>query len=107
MPWVLVVLAISAEVTATLSLKASDGFSRLVPSVVVVVGYTTSFALLAFALRALSVGPVYAVWSALGTVGAAVGGVLIFGEHLSMLAILGIGVVLLGVAMIAMAEASA
>jgi small multidrug resistance pump len=107
MAWFLVVLAISAEVTATLSLKASDGFTRLGPSVVVVLGYMTSFVLLAFALRTLSVGPVYAVWSALGTIGAVLGGMLIFGERLSVLAIVGIVVVLTGVAMITMAEASA
>ena len=69
------VLAIAAEVVGTLSLKASDGFSRLWPSVAVVVGYGLAFTLLAFALKTLYVGPAYALWAGLGTVGAALGDV--------------------------------
>ena len=56
MAWVLLVLAIAAEVVGTLSLKASDGFSKLWPSVTVVLGYGLAFTLLAFALKTLDVG---------------------------------------------------
>lgn len=104
MAWLLLVLAIVAEVFGTLSLKASDGFSRLWPSVAVVVGYVTAFTLLAFALRTLDVGPAYALWAGVGTVGAAIGGWLIFSESLSVLTIIGITTVVVGVVAITLGE---
>ena len=104
MAWVLLVLAIAAEVVGTLSLKASDGFSRLWPSVAVVVGYGLAFTLLAFALKTLDVGPAYALWAGLGTVGAAVGGWLIFSERLSVLTLAGIVIVVVGVVAITLGE---
>ena len=104
MAWVLLVLAIAAEVVGTLSLKASDGFSRLWPSVAVVVGYGLAFTLLAFALKTLDVGPAYALWAGLGTVGAAIGGWLIFSERLSLLTVSGIVIVVIGVVAITMGE---
>ena len=67
MPFVLLGLAIVSEVFATLSLRASEGFSKLVPSVVVVVGYGLSLVLLTQVLKSLSVSVVYAVWSGAGT----------------------------------------
>lgn len=107
MAWVLLVLAIAAEVVGTLSLKASDGFSRLWPSVAVVAGYGLAFTLLAFALKTLDVGPAYALWAGLGTVGAAVGGWLIFSERLSLLTVSGIVIVVIGVVAITMGESRA
>lgn len=104
MAWVLLILAIGAEVVATLSLKASDGFSRLWPSVTVVVGYGIAFTLLAFALKTLDVGPAYALWAGLGTVGAAIGGWLVFSERLSVLTLVGIAVVVVGVVAITLGE---
>ena len=104
MAWVLLLLAIAAEVVATLSLKASDGFSRLWPSVTVVVGYGIAFTLLAFALKTLDVGPAYALWAGLGTVGAAIGGWLVFSERLSLLTLSGIGIVVIGVVAITLGE---
>jgi small multidrug resistance pump len=104
MAWVLLLLAIGAEVVATLSLKASDGFSRLWPSVTVVVGYGLAFTLLAFALKTLDVGPAYALWAGLGTVGAAIGGWLIFSERLSVLTLSGIAIVVIGVVAITVGE---
>lgn len=104
MAWVLLVLAIAAEVVGTLSLKASDGFSRLWPSVAVVLGYGLAFTLLAFALKTLDVGPAYALWAGLGTVGAAIGGWLIFSERLSLLTVSGIVIVVIGVVAITLGE---
>ncbi len=104
MAWVLLVLAIGAEVVGTLSLKASDGFSRLWPSVAVVLGYGLAFTLLAFALKTLDVGPAYALWAGLGTVGAAIGGWLVFSERLSMLTVAGIVIVVVGVVAITLGE---
>lgn len=107
MPWILLLLAIAAEVAGTLSLKASDGFSRLWPSIGVVVGYAAAFTLLAFVLKTLNVGPAYALWAALGTVGASIGAWLIFGERLSALTIAGIAIVVVGVVAITLGEARA
>jgi small multidrug resistance pump len=107
MAWVLLVLAIGAEVVGTLSLKASEGFSRLWPSVAVVVGYALAFTLLAFALKTLDVGPAYALWAGVGTVGAAIGGWLVFSERLTMLTVAGIGIVVVGVVAITLGETQA
>jgi len=103
--WLLLVLAIAAEVCGTLSLKASEGFSRLWPSLGVVAGYAVAFTLLSFALKTLDVGPAYALWAGLGTVGAALGGWLVFSERLSALTLVGIVVVVVGVVAITMGEA--
>lgn len=107
MAWLLLILAIAAEVVGTLSLKASDGFSRLWPSVAVVVGYALAFTLLAFALKTLDVGPAYALWAGLGTVGAAVGGWLVFSERMSILTVAGIVIVIVGVVAITLGESRA
>ncbi|SEF60608.1 small multidrug resistance pump [Thermomonospora echinospora] len=97
MPYVLLGLAIVAEVTATLSLRASEGFTKWGPSAIVVVGYLVSFMLMAKALTSLNVGPVYAIWSALGTIGAFAGGVLLFGEPVRPVAVAGAAIIVAGV----------
>ncbi|MEU8801989.1 multidrug efflux SMR transporter [Spirillospora sp. NPDC048819] len=97
MPFVLLALAIAFEVTATLAMRASEGFTKLVPSVVVVVGYLISFVFMARALVSLNVGPVYAIWSALGTVGAFAGGVVLFKEPVKPLTIAGALIIVAGV----------
>jgi small multidrug resistance pump len=99
-PWLLLAGAIGSEVVATTALKASDGFSRLLPSAVVVVGYVASFGLLAIVLRELPVGTVYAVWSAVGTVGVALLGLALFGEVMNPAKALGIALVVGGVALL-------
>ncbi|XRQ14688.1 DMT family transporter [Actinomadura welshii] len=97
MPFVLLALAIAFEVTATLSMRASEGFTKLAPSAVVVVGYLISFVLMARALLSLNVGPVYAIWSALGTVGAFAGGVVLFKEPVKPVTIAGAVIIVAGV----------
>jgi small multidrug resistance pump len=82
---------------ATLSLRASSGLTRPGPTLVVVGGYAVAFLLLARVITALGVGPVYAVWSGLGTVGAAGGGWLVFSERLTPMALLGMALVVAGV----------
>lgn len=104
MAWILILIAIALEVAATLCLKATEGLSRPLPLVGVVIGYIASFALMGVALRSLPVGPVYAVWAALGTAGAVVGGALLFRERLSPLGALGVIVVVTGVVLIGIAE---
>ncbi|GAA4373243.1 multidrug efflux SMR transporter [Actinomadura sp. NPDC048032] len=97
MPFVLLGLAIAFEVTATLAMRASEGFTRLGPSLIVVAGYLISFVLMARALTSLNVGPVYAIWSALGTIGAFAGGVVLFDEPVRPLTIAGAVIIVLGV----------
>ena len=89
--------AIAAEVIATVSLKASDGFSRPIPSAITVVGYLISFWLLALVLKELSVGTTYAIWSAVGTAAVAVIGIAMYGESASLLKIASLGLIVLGV----------
>jgi small multidrug resistance pump len=97
----LLLAAIAAEMIATTALRLSEGFSRLVPSIVVVIGYGASFYLLANALkRGLEMGIAYAIWSGLGTVTIVLIGVLFFQEKLSLAAIAGIVLVILGVVLI-------
>lgn len=82
--WVLLGVAIVAEVVATSALKASEGFTRLVPSVVVILGYGAAFYLLSLALRTIPVGIAYAIWAGLGIVLMAAVGWLAFGQKLWM-----------------------
>ena len=106
-PVVWMMLAIGSEVMATSALKASDGFSRLVPSVVVVVGYVVSFYCLSIALRAIPLGVVYAVWSGVGTALIALIGVVFFRETLGLAGIAGIALIIGGVALLNVSGAHA
>lgn len=95
---ILLAAAILTEVVATVALKMSDGFTRLVPSSVVVVGYLTSFVLLAKLLtRDVSLGVVYAVWSAVGVALIVMVDVIWFGERLSTVQVFGLICVIAGV----------
>ena len=99
--YLLLAIAIAFEIAATMGLKASDGFSRVGVTVLVVIGYVCSFALLGLALKqGLEVSVGYAVWSATGTAMVAVLGVLIYRETLSPLAVAGIAIVVIGVVLI-------
>ena len=98
MAYLLLALAIACEVAATVSLKLSVGFTRLGPSVVVVVGYLAAFALLSQALtRGLAVGVAYGLWAAAGVALVAIAGTLVLGESLTWVQVGGIGLVIAGV----------
>jgi small multidrug resistance pump len=90
-------IAIIAEVVATSALKASDQFTKLVPSAIVVIGYGIAFYFLALCLRTIPVGVAYAIWSGLGVVLVAVIGYFVFDQKLDAPAIVGIGLILAGV----------
>lgn len=92
--------AILAETAGTTALQASHQFTRLGPSVIVVVGYALSFWLLALTLRTMPVGVVYAVWSGLGIVLIALIGWTLFGQRLDPPALAGMALILVGVLMI-------
>jgi multidrug transporter EmrE-like cation transporter len=93
----LLAVAIVSEVAATLALRSTDGFTRLLPSAVVVVGYGISFWMLALVLRELSIGVTYAVWSAVGTALIAAIGMLALGEPATALKVASLGLIILGV----------
>ena len=97
MNWLYLSIAIVAEVIATSALKASDGFSRLGPALVVVVGYGVAFYFLSLALRGIPVGVAYAVWSGVGIVLISVIGWFAFGQALDAAAVVGIGLIMAGV----------
>ena len=98
MPYVLLAVAIACEVVGTVSLKLSEGFTRLVPSVVVAVGYLAAFGFLSQALaRGLGVGVAYGLWAAAGVALVAIAGTVLFGETLTSIQVGGIGLVIAGV----------
>lgn len=90
-------MAIVSEVVATSSLKSSDGFSRFLPSVAVVVGYGIAFYCLALTLRVIPMGVVYAIWSGIGIVLITLVGWFLFDQKLDLPALLGIGLIGMGV----------
>lgn len=90
-------IAIVAEVTATSALKAADGFTHLLPSVIVIVGYTIAFYFLSLTLRTMNIGVVYAVWSGVGMALIALVGALLYRQPLDAPAILGLALIIAGV----------
>jgi len=95
--WLLLAVAIVAEVVATSALKASDGFSKTWPSVIVVAGYGIAFWCLALTLRSIPVGIAYAVWSGVGIVLISVIAWFAFDQKLDVPAIVGIALIIAGV----------
>lgn len=94
--YLLLLLAIVAEVIATSGLKASENFTRLAPSFLVVAGYGTAFFCLSLTLKTLPLGVAYAIWSGVGTVLVAVVGWLLYRQQLDLPAVLGIGLIVAG-----------
>ncbi len=93
-------LAIVAEVIATSSLKAADGFTKLGPSLLVVIGYFAAFFLLSLVLRSMTVGIAYAIWSGVGIVLLALVGAVAFREIPDTPAVIGMGLIIAGVIVI-------
>lgn len=97
MGWLYLAIAIVAEVIATSALKASEGFARFGPSVVVVVGYSIAFYLLSLTLREIPVGIAYAVWSGAGIVLISLIAWVLYGQTLDAAAWAGICLIVAGV----------
>jgi small multidrug resistance pump len=100
MPWFLLVVAIATEVVGTLALRASNGFTQVVPASITVVTYLISIVLLALVLKSLPVGIVYAIWSAVGIALVAILGRVIFGDPVPPIAALGMVLIVGGVALV-------
>jgi len=100
MTYTYLAIAIIAEVAATSALKASEQFSRVFPSVIVVLGYGVSFYFLALVLQELPVGITYAVWSGVGIVLVTLLSMLLYQQTPDWAAIVGMGLIISGVAII-------
>lgn len=95
--WIFLSVAIVSEVIATSSLKASEGFSRLWPSALVVVGYGAAFYFLSLTLKTIPIGVAYAIWSGVGVALIALISWAFFGQSLDLPAIIGISLIVAGV----------
>ena len=98
MAWFMLIVAGAFETAWAIGLKYSDGFSRLVPSVLTVAAMAASIVLLSIALKSLPVGTAYAVWTGIGAVGTAVLGMVLFEEPATVLRIASIALVVVGIA---------
>lgn len=98
--WFLLTIAILIEVLATSMLKLSDGFTRLIPSLISIVGYTISFYCLALTLRTIPVGIAYAIWSGAGIVCVSLIAWVKFSQKLDLAALAGMGLIIVGVLII-------
>lgn len=102
--WLFLSVAILAEVVGTSALKASEGFTRLWPSLLVLCGYGIAFYFLALTLRVIPVGIAYAVWSGVGIVLISLVAWLWFGQKLDAAAMLGIALIVAGVVVLNLSE---
>jgi small multidrug resistance pump len=107
MTYLWLLMAICSEVLATSTLKASESFTRPLPSVIVVLGYGFSFYCLSQTLKTMPVGIAYAIWSGIGTVLIALVGLLVYRQTLDRAALLGIGMIVAGVAVLNLFSKSA
>ena len=99
-PYLPLAIAILSETVATSTLKLSNGFTRLWPSVITVAGYGIAFFCLSVCLRSIPVGLVYAIWSGVGIVLISAIGLVVFHQKLDRPAILGVALILAGVLVI-------
>jgi len=90
-------IAIVSEVFATSFLKASDGFTKLIPSILVVIGYSSAFYCLSISLKYIPIGIAYAIWCGVGILLVALVGFFFFDQKLTLPALLGMGLIIMGV----------
>jgi small multidrug resistance pump len=96
-PMVLLFFAIVCEISATAALKASEGLTRVGPSVLMVLGYAATFFFFALSIRHIPLGIAYAIWSGIGTAGAVMLGIMFWRETLDTPRIIGIALIITGV----------
>lgn len=90
-------IAIIGEVTATSALKASSGFTKIFPSIIVLIGYGVSFLFLSLTLKSIALGVTYAVWAGIGIVLVSIVGLVFYKQTLDLPAIIGIILIIAGV----------
>jgi len=99
-PAVYLILAILSEVAATLSLRATEGFTRLLPSIAVVGGYSVAFVCLSYSLKGIPIGIAYATWAGAGTVCIALAAWYVYNEAPNLPAMCGMALIIVGVAIV-------
>ena len=107
MAHVYLTVAIVAEVIATTALKASEQFTRLWPSVIVVIGYVLAFYMLSLCLKTLPVGVAYAIWTGLGMVLITIAGWLVYGQTIDLTAVIGMAMIIGGVVVLQLSSSAA
>lgn len=100
MGYIYLALAIIAEVVGTTALQASEGFTKPIPSVIVVIGYGLAFYLLSLVLKFMSMGVAYAIWAGLGIVLIGIAGAFMFKQVPDIPAMVGMGLIVAGVVVI-------
>lgn len=95
--WLILGIAIVAETIATSAMKACEGFTKTIPSIIVVVGYAIAFYCLSLTLKSIPVGVAYAIWSGVGIVLISLAGWIIFGQKLDAAAMIGMALIIAGV----------
>lgn len=100
MKWIYLLLAITMEVIATSALKPAHGFTKLFPSMIVIIGYGTAFYFLSLVLQSIPTGVAYAIWSGIGVVLITAVGYFIFRQTIDLPAIIGIILIVAGVVVI-------
>jgi small multidrug resistance pump len=99
-PWLILCLSIALELCGTVCLKLSDGMSRPLPILGVILFYLSAFALMSTSLKSLEIGIVYAIWAAAGTALIAIIGIVFFGESITSGKIVGLAFVIAGVVLL-------
>src|SRR3972149_10602261 len=99
-PYVFLLIAILSEVAASTALRATKGFTQLVPSIITIVGYAVSFYALSYTLGVFKLGITYAIWSGIGMVLITILGWVIYGQKIDWAGLLGISLIIAGVVVI-------
>jgi quaternary ammonium compound-resistance protein SugE len=97
MKWLMLFIAGLFEMGWAIGLKYSEGFTKLVPSVLTVVGMVASFYFLSLSLKSLPLGTAYAIWTGIGTVGTVTLGIILFKEPIDIIRIICIGFIMVGI----------
>lgn len=105
--WVYLFLAIISEVIATASLKSTEGFTKPIPSIIVLVGYCAAFYFLSLTLDTISIGVAYAIWSGVGVATITVVSYFLYDQKIDLAGILGIGLIISGVIVLRLFSESA
>ena len=105
--WVYLFLAILSEVVATASLKSTEGFTKPIPSIIVLIGYIAAFYFLSLTLDSISIGVAYAIWSGVGVATITVVSFFLYDQKIDLAGILGIGLIIAGVIVLRLFSESA
>ncbi|AWC95178.1 TPA: quaternary ammonium compound efflux SMR transporter SugE [Morganella morganii subsp. morganii] len=104
MPWILLITAGLFEVVWAFTMKQSEGFTKVGPSVITIIAMLISFGLLAMAMRALPLGTAYTIWTGIGAIGAFIVGIMVLGEPANMMRIIAGVLIISGLVMMKLAS---